>query len=98
MASTAAIRAAIHGDLHRLLELYKFLNPRDPIPDETKLRNAWRDLLGSKVTTTFVAELGNTLLATCTLTIVPNLTRGVRPYAIIENVVTHSAHRRAGFG
>jgi GNAT superfamily N-acetyltransferase len=98
MASDAVIRAAIHDDLDRLLELYRFLNPRDPVPDETKLRVAWRDLLSSKGTTIFVAEFASTLVATCTLTIVPNLTRGVRPYAIIENVVTHAAHRRAGFG
>jgi GNAT superfamily N-acetyltransferase len=98
MASHAVIRAAIHDDLDGLLELYRFLNPRDPVPDAIKLRQAWRDLLQSKGTTIFVAEHENTLVATCTLTIVPNLTRGARPYAIIENVVTHAAYRRAGFG
>jgi GNAT superfamily N-acetyltransferase len=98
MASHAVIRAAIHDDLDGLLELYGFLNPKDSIPNETKLRQAWRDLPDSKATTTLVAEHKNALVATCTLTIVPNLTRGARPYAIIENVVTHSAHRRAGFG
>jgi hypothetical protein len=45
MASHAVIRAAIHHDLNGLLALYRFLNPKDPIPDETKLRDAWRDLL-----------------------------------------------------
>jgi GNAT superfamily N-acetyltransferase len=98
MASNAAVRAAIHDDLNGLLALYGFLNPKDPAPDETKLRNVWRDLLDSKATTILVAEHKNALVATCTLTIVPNLTRGAQPYAIIENVVTHSAHRRAGFG
>jgi GNAT superfamily N-acetyltransferase len=98
MVGHAVIRAAIHDDLDGLLALYRFLNPKDPVPDETKLHDAWRDLLDSKGATIFVAEVGNTLVATCMLTIVPNLTRGARPYAIIENVVTHSSYRRAGFG
>ena len=38
------------------------------------------------------------LVATCSLIIVPNLSRGARPYAIIENVVSDAAHRGQGHG
>ena len=38
------------------------------------------------------------LVGTCTLTVIPNLTRNGRSYGIIENVVTDERHRRQGIG
>ncbi len=48
--------------------------------------------------TILVAEQDNHLAATCTLVVIPNLTRGAQPYALIENVVTDAGHRRTGLG
>ena len=47
---------------------------------------------------TFGAFVDGTLASTCTLIVVPNLTRGGMSYAFIESVVTDTGHRRSGLG
>jgi ribosomal protein S18 acetylase RimI-like enzyme len=92
------IRAATEGDLAGVLALYQHLNPNDPCPDVASAEAAWLALVQSGLTTVFVAEIGQRLVASCMLAIIPNLTRGARSFGVIENVVTHPDHRRTGLG
>lgn len=93
-----SIRTARPTDLAGLLNLYRHLNPDDPTPDAATAEAAWSALTGSDLIKVIVADAAGVLISTCTLVTIPNLTRGVRPYGLIGNVVTHPDHRRTGLG
>lgn len=93
-----AIRTAGLADLPGILALYRHLHPDDPALDADEATAAWSALLASGIAIPIVADLAGVPVSSCTLAIIPNLTRGARPYGVIENVVTHPDHRRAGLG
>jgi len=96
--SSTIIRAAMRSDLPSLLELYRHLNPDDPQPDPVRAEAAWSILMDSGLIMVIVADAAGVAVSSCTIAIVPNLTRGARPYGLIENVVTLPDHRRTGLG
>ncbi|HWR23124.1 MAG TPA: GNAT family N-acetyltransferase [Feifaniaceae bacterium] len=91
------IREAAQEDLIGLLELYTHLhgNPM-PEPDE-KLRQVWDGILNDPNHHILLGELEGKPVCSCVTVVIPNLTRGQRPYALLENVVTHPAHRKKGY-
>lgn len=91
------IRELTLSDLEALLALYTHLHETDtPLPESEELESIWTTLIADPKITYFGIDLDISLIASCHLVIVPNLTRGAKPYGLIENVVTHSAHRRQG--
>ena len=93
------VRRAVLGDLSGLVALYAHLHPAEPALPVDRARRVWAEILGSSANNVFVIEAPDgTLLSSCTLALVPNLTRGARPFGVIENVVSHAAHRRRGHG
>jgi GNAT superfamily N-acetyltransferase len=91
------IRLAQKEDYNQLLGLLKQLNPADPETAEVEYK-VFEEIIESKYLDLIVAENEGNLLGSCYLNLVPNMTRGGRPYAVIENVITDSEHRSRGIG
>ncbi|QIG91850.1 GNAT family N-acetyltransferase [Bradyrhizobium sp. 6(2017)] len=94
----AIVRSATEHDLPEVLKLYRHLHPHDPELETAAAERVWSKLLTSSFMTVIVGQAADLLVSSCTLAIVPNLSRGGRSYAVIENVVTHADHRRQGLG
>jgi GNAT superfamily N-acetyltransferase len=92
------IRLATVEDLPSLADLYRQLNPEDEALPPNQFAAVSEDILSSKHFELVVAESGGRLVGTCYLNVIPNLTRGGRPYAVIENVVVTSHLRNRGIG
>ncbi len=92
------VRPARDGDLVGLLSLYRSFASYDPDYDAQAAAPQWALVQASPGLMIVVAEVAGRVASSCTLAIVPNLTCGGRPWAVIENVVTHPDHRREGLG
>lgn len=91
------IREAISTDLDEILQLYLYLHEESVPEDTEQLRNTWSDIVNDANHHMIVCEVDGRIVASCVCVIIPNLTRNVRPYAFVENVVTHGAYRRKGY-
>lgn len=91
-------REATLPDLPGLLSLYRDLHDDEtPLPQEDALP-IWRRILSDPDQCVILGEVEGQPVASCVLVAAANLTRGGRPWALIENVVTARAHRRKGYG
>lgn len=99
MNSTKDIRELAASDLPALLMLYRFLHDKDdPLPAEPVIQSVWSEALTNPRCRYFGGFDSSALVASCTIMLIPNLTRGCRPYGVIENVVTHAECRQQGWG
>ena len=92
------IREVADEELFALLRLYAHLHPEDEMLPLGEAAQTWKTLRQDPNQQCWGAYWNGSLAATCILIVVPNLTRGGRPYGLIENVVTHPDYRRRGLG
>ena len=84
-------------ELQELLELYLHLH-EESVPEMSKhLKDTWNTIVQDKNHHIIVKEADGKIVSSCVCVIIPNLTRNIRPYAFVENVVTHSDYRGKGY-
>ncbi len=91
------IREARKNDLDEILKLYLYLHEKSIPEDSTLLRNTWDNIISDANHHLIVCEIDGKIAASCVCVVIPNLTRNVRPYAFVENVVTHGDYRKKGY-
>ncbi len=90
------IREITDKDFDGLMTLYMQLHD-NPFPEkDERVMSIWNSILSDNNHHIIVAEEDGKIVSTCVCVIIPNLTRGQRPYAFVENVVTDKDYRKKG--
>lgn len=91
------VREIKADELQELLELYLSLHETS-VPERSEiLENTWNEILSDKNHHILVNIIDGKIVSSCVCVIIPNLTHDVRPYALIENVVTLENYRGRGY-
>lgn len=92
------VRTLTESDMPHLQKLYRYLDADNTEIPLNEALQRWEMLKGYPHSDIFVACKDEVPVASCSLIVIPNLTRIGAPYALIENVVTHPDHRKQGLG
>ena len=91
------VREAVITDLDAILDLYLYLHEESLPEKDEHLKDTWMQIIQDTNHHLIVNEIDGKIVSSCVCVIIPNLTRNVRPYAFIENVVTHKDYRKRGY-
>jgi GNAT superfamily N-acetyltransferase len=84
-------------DLLQILELYKQLNPSNNDFTTDEANKIW-DKIEINEIKYFVGKQDGMIIASCYISIIPNLTFNGKSIGFIENVITDEKYRRQGIG
>ena len=91
------VREIYENELNEILELYLHLH-EDTVPEMSEhLRKTWNTIIQDENHHIIVNIIDGKIVSSCVCVVIPNLIRNVRPYAFIENVVTHREYRENGY-
>lgn len=91
------VREIKENERNELLNLYLYLHEQFMPEITEQLKNTWETIMKDKNHHIIVNEVDNKIVSSCVCVIIPNLTRNIRPYALIENVVTREDYRGKGY-
>ena len=95
--SKLLIKEAENDNLQGLLELYTHLHD-NPYPIiNGHIKDLWSRIIKDSNHHILLGYINEQLVASCVIVIIENLTHQQRPYALIENVITHPDFRKKGF-
>jgi GNAT superfamily N-acetyltransferase len=92
------IRELTENDLDDVIVLLRQLSPIAVDPDRPVLRAKILEIAHCGHMKVFGYEDGGRIAGMCTVGRIEGLSKGCRPFAVIENVVVHEAARRQGIG
>jgi GNAT superfamily N-acetyltransferase len=92
------VRLARTSDLPSLLALYAVSEVSAGAQPRQRAELLWQETLAQPGVHVFVSDDRDRIAATCMLITAPNLLRGGRRHAFLENVVTHPDLRGRGHG
>jgi len=91
------IREVEKSNLDRLQELYLHLHKSEKLPETPELNSLGNEIIADEDYYISVGEIEGKIVSSVTVVVIKNMTRGMRPYALIENVVTHKYYRCRGY-
>ncbi|WOC32423.1 MULTISPECIES: GNAT family N-acetyltransferase [Caproicibacterium] len=92
------VREARRTDLNGILLLYAQLHSCAQPCTVENAETVWEQILKNPDCHVVVNEVYGRIVSACSMVIVPDIARGQRPYALVENMVTDASFRRQGFG
>ena len=97
MSLSFNIRMVNKNDLPALQELYLNLYDTEITPITSETMHVWENILADPSHHILIGEEMGRIVSSVTLVIIKNLTRKMKPTAMIENMVTAPSHRNKGY-
>ncbi len=83
--------------INDLIELYNQLLPNVKLVYNKEIEDLYNLVDNSDFYNILIGVEDEMAVSSCSLIIIPNITHNQRPYAIIENVITHKNYRKRGY-